>query len=65
MKRMAEMMEEFDEADSERLRQALPMLRPHFEAFAVHFYDCIESHPDARRGAKDFLLANVRIPHQN
>jgi len=38
----------FDQASSEALREARPLVAPHFGPIIDDFYDTIEAHPDAR-----------------
>ena len=40
----------FDEAATTSLREAHPLVAPHFAAIIDDFYATIEAHPDARAG---------------
>lgn len=43
---------EFDDEDAQRLRTLLPLLDPHFEGIAEHFYERILAHPRAHDAIK-------------
>jgi two-component system, NtrC family, sensor histidine kinase HydH len=51
----------FDEASSAALREAHPLVAPHFGAIIDDFYDTIQAHPDARAAIKGGAAQIARL----